>query len=111
MGAKFVATASFNKQNLDLLEQEDKTIKFSADVSAWVVSAKGSYKSSDSTSTQKTSSSEVYEEDQYTVGTTLPEGITIRDKLNKWASNDEKIMAFPMPIGDMQLIPLAEAIL
>lgn len=43
MGAKFVSTASFSKDQLDKYEKEDKTIKFSADVSAWVVSTKSSY--------------------------------------------------------------------
>ena len=63
MGAKFVSSASFNKQKLDEYEREDRTIKFSGEVSAWVVGVKGSYESSDTTINQKTSSSEVHEED------------------------------------------------
>jgi hypothetical protein len=36
----------------------------------------------------RTTDSEVHEEDRYTIGTTLPEGSSIQDQLNKWAAND-----------------------
>jgi len=64
-----------------------------------MVTVKGSYEKKDQTTNQRTTSSEVHEDKQYTIGTTLPEGSSIQDKLNKWASNDDKIMAHPMPIG------------
>jgi len=77
----------------------------------WTVPiAGGSVESKDTESNRNTSSSEVHEEDQYTIGTTLPVGRSIADKLSKWASNDEKIMAHPMPIGGLELVPLVDAI-
>ena len=110
MGAKFVATASFSKSALNKYESEGKTFKFSAEASGWGVTAGGSHSSSNQEINRSTNTSEINTLDQYTIGTTLPEGDTVRDKLNRWASDDRKIMAHPMPIGDMELIPLVDAI-
>ena len=107
MGAKFMARATFSKDVVDKFNKEGNTIAFSGEMSAWMVTAKGSYSRSDQTSSMRTTDSEVHEEDRYTIGTTLPEGSSIQDQLNKWAANDEKIMAHPMPIGDMQLMPIS----
>ena len=79
-------------------------------MSGWGVTVGGGFENKDKETNQKTSSSEVEEEDQYTIGTTLPVGRSIADKLSKWASNDEKIMAHPMPIGGLELVPLVDAI-
>ena len=76
-----------------------------------MVTMKGSFESKDQTTNQRTTSSQVTEDKQYTIGTTLPEGNSIQEKLNKWAADDEKIMSHPMPIGGIQLIPITDAII
>lgn len=49
MGAKFVATASYSKDAYQSYEHEGRTIKFGGEVSAWMVTVKGSMSSSSST--------------------------------------------------------------
>ena len=87
-------------------------LRLSAKADAWVYgsgSASGGASSSSSDSSSQASS--VTEQDQFTIGTTLPSGKNLQEKLDSWASNDTKIMSHPMPIGGMQLELLPQSIL
>lgn len=110
MGAKFVSTATFDKKTAIDQKENGKSLSMSGGVSGWGFSAGGSYSETSSDTTRETTNGMVTETGQYTIGTTLPGGRDLAERLSLWAKNDAKIMAHPMPIGGMTLAPIADEI-
>jgi len=111
MGAKFVATATFNKEEEKQYNSENKYLSYDyCGNGGWIFK----YMSADSCESTATSgkevSSNVSSVDQFTVGTVLPSGDTMKDKLDSWAKDEVEIMKYPMPIGGMTLVPLVDEI-
>ena len=110
MGAKFVTVATFDKAIAEKQFEEGKKLSYSGELSGFGFTAGGSSTSTETEKTTNRSTVSINESDQYTIGTTLPAGDNIKQKLESWAINDAKIMAHPMPIGKMNLVPLVDEI-
>jgi len=108
VGSKFVATAYMDSYEHERQKAMGNTFSFSAEGGAFGYSASAgtsheTNKSSDSKNMQsKTNAS------TYTIGSDLPGGANVAEKLKNWVANKAAIAKDPQPIGNYSLIPIED---
>jgi hypothetical protein len=109
MGSKFIGKSTYDK-NTTGKSNKDSTTEGSSFSAGAIIGFNTDNETTNSSESNSQNSKTNSDMNMYTLGTPLPTGGTMEDKLNTWAGNTAAIMAEPVPIANMELVLITDAI-